>query len=403
MRTKRWQRLAAACVIPALAAAGCGSSSSSGSGGAKTASHTHCPVNVLMITQQSGPLVTNGTAAIAGARASIAAANKSGGVLGCPLKLTIKDNGSDQSQDVPLAESALSSQSYAAVLVADFGAPTVVPFLTERKTLELAAYGGPGFAANTQQAPYAFDSDPVGSYAAVDNLKNAIKQGHSKIALFTDNTTFGQAVVAAAKKAVPAAGGQIASVQELPSALVNATPAITRARASGADAIFLDLYGPAAGHVLTDLKSSGWSVPVYGGQNTFATNLPTFVSPADYKGVVVAGPRVGVRPSVGAAATFAARLKSQRVNIDQNLFLYAISSDDITLLAWAANGAKSTSATAVAKYLEQNGTMTVPNLVMSNTTGYSATNHELVPSGNAIAIANVGPLVGGQWPSLASR
>ena len=370
-------------VVLALVAAGCGSSSgsggssgSSGGGSGTKSAQTSCPVKVLLVDNFTGAGSDNGTANLGGANAAIASVNKSGGVLGCPIKLDTKDDASDYTKDLSLLEQATSSTKYAMVINADFGCATTAPYIGRQKLLSITGCALPG-VANPKLNPYIFDADYVGSRSDGAAGAYMLKKGYKRVAVIVDNTGLGAGDAAQVAKIVKAGGGTVTDTESVDLSGINFTPAIVRARASKPQVLFIDLFGAALGHVLSDLATSGWKIPVVGGSSSVATNLQTLkVPPAQASSITMVGPGAMGLPSSPAQLALLKSLKQQGVKVNNFLFGYAALHDDITMFAWAANKAKSLDPAAVSKVLENSGTTKIPGLAGGETNGYTPSCHE---------------------------
>jgi branched-chain amino acid transport system substrate-binding protein len=388
----------AACVA-VFAGSGLGSVGSATRVGA--AGKTTCPVRVLEITNSTGAGATNGLAQRPGLALAVAQVNKAGGVLGCPLVADVKDEGSDPTKDLPLLQEALSSHQYGNVIVSDFGEGAAIPYLTRQKVLNITNFSAG--AGNPKVNPYFFDDYPLLSVATEYAAKAAMKAGHKKIAVIVFNNDIGAAAAAGVKSAAPAGGAKVVDVEQLDPTAVNTTPAITRARNSGADVVVMDMAGAVVGHLLTDLQASGWKVPIYGGASTFSFPIASVAPPAAYKNLLVVGPTVATWPSSPKVNTFISKLKAQPGGSNglKTVLVSATSPyDDVILFAWAANKVGSLDPKKISAFLETHGSTPVPGLLVSDVTGYTSKSHDFFPPGS-LALARPGPLKDGRLKRIA--
>jgi branched-chain amino acid transport system substrate-binding protein len=406
MKTAQWKRPLGAALAALLGLAllsACGSSNSGGnsSGGSQASSgKANCPVNVLVVTNITGAGAQNGEGGQETVKYTADQINKAGGVNGCPIHLDIEDEASDPTKDVPLVQEATSKKKYAEVIVSDFGAGSAVPFLTRQKILNITAIGAG--LGNPKVNPYFFDMTPVLGATVQYAVKQAVNDGHKKLAAIVQDSDLGDSATAGIKEAAKKYGAQVADVERVDETAVNFTAALQRAKNSGADALIIDVAGAAAGHILTDLQTLGWKVPTYGGLGLFAANIAATSPPAAYKGLKLVGPTVGTYPSRPVVRQFISGMKAAgaKAAFQGNLLQPANFHDDLILFAWAANQTKSLDAATISKFLETHGNTPVPGLLYGETTGFTPTSHENTGK-NTLSSAEAGPFKDGQLKRVA--
>lgn len=348
----------------------------------------NCTTTILLVTNITGEGSANGSDNVAGAKVAEKQVNEEGGVLGCKLAVETRDDESNYTTDLPLIQKALSEKEYPMIMNSDFGSSSTTPYLTREKILSISATGTAGLG-NPAVNPYFFEVVPLNTGAVNVGAEFAIKQGHKKIALIVDNTAVGTEDIKDVKPIIAKGGGTLTDAEQVSFSAVNLTPAVLKAKASGAEALVVDLFGPAAGHLMSDIKSSGWNVPTYGGQEIFQTNLASFVPVSDLTNLTAIGSAVGAEPTTKGGEELIEGLTAEGVKITGSLAGYAQVHDDLVIFAAGVNGAKSTESAAVAKYLETHGTTPVPHLSQAEVTGYTPQSHEWEPP-NALAIAKGG-------------
>ena len=387
--------------LSAVAVAACGGSSSDStgsSGGGETTESTEstgggeetakvdCPVKVLTVGNFTGEGAENGAAIKGGAEAAITQIEEEGGVLGCPVELVTKDDGSDYTQALPLMQAAISEGEYAMVNNPDFGCASVAPLISKKGLLSVTGCavegnGNPKFNPNTFETAYTggLISSSAGNYLVKE-------KGFKKVALVTDDTAYGSAVKEALGSAVSEAGGELIDTEQVGLEDVNFSSAIQRAEGSNPEALFVDLFGAAMGHFMENLETSGWEVPTFGGLAATATNLGLLgVKKQTAELLETAGGTAMSIPQNDRSAALLKLLQSEGVKIEGSLQQYAQNHDWMTLFAWAANEAGTLEPEAISEVLAENGETKIPNLVMGETTGYTPECHEFAaPKGIAI-------------------
>ncbi len=392
--------LIALCAVAVAACGGSSSSSSSESTGGESAETANtggeseeegggesakadCPVKVLTVGNFTGEGAENGAAIKGGAEAAIAQIEEEGGILGCEVELVTKDDGSDYTKALPIMQAAISEGEYAMVNNPDYGCSSVAPLVAKKELLSVTGCAVPGLG-NPKYNPYTFETAYTGGAIAASLGKYLVEEkGFKNIALITDNTAYGAADKEELEKSVGEAGGKLADVEQVGLEEVNFSAAISRAEGSNPEALIVDLFGAAMGHFMSDLETSGWEVPSFGGLATTATNLQLLgVSKDLAERLETAGGSAMGMPLNERSEALVKLLKEQGTKIEGSLTQYAQNHDWMTLFAWGANKAGTLEPEAVTKVLAENGETPIPNLVMGETTGYSPECHEFAaPNG----------------------
>jgi len=355
------------------------------SGGGETA-QVDCPVKVLSVANFTGEGSQNGATVKGGAEAAMAQIEKEGGVLGCPIELVTKDNGSDYTKSLPLMQAAISEEDYANVNAPDFGCASVLPLVNKKELLSITDCSVQG-TANPKYNPFTFETAYTGGGIDAAAGKYMVEEkGYKKIALITDNTAYGTSAKENLESAASEAGGEVVDTEQVGLEEVNFSSAIQRAEASHPDALMVDLYGAAMGHFMNDLETSGWKVPTVSGFSGTATNLEQLGVPkAQAEGLETAGVTSMGLPLNERSAELVKQLKADGAKIEGSLAQYAQNHDWMTLFAWAANETGSLEPEAITNFLAENGETPVPHLVMGETTGYTPECHEFAaPEGLAM-------------------
>jgi len=354
-----------------------GCSSSSGSANTAAAGgKASCPINILLVDNFSGSGSQNGSANLAGENVAINDVNKSGGVLGCPLKLTTVDDNSNYNTTLPLLEAALAKQNYPLVSVSDYSATSVAPYLNRQKVLTIGGASSVGYSEPGGPYPYDFDTNFVTAKPDLAALDSLIAKGYKRVAIIVDNTATGASDLKAMIPAAKSAGVTITDTERIDLSGVDFTSAVERARASNPDALLYDASYTAAAHLETDIHTIGWKIPVVAGMTASATNFQGLIPESYLTGQYIFGPASMAYPSEGAMQDFVTSLKNSGVNIDNFLFGYSSQYDAVIEFAWAANQTHSLNSQTLANYLHQHGSATVPGLAGGTSTGYTPTSGE---------------------------
>jgi ABC-type branched-subunit amino acid transport system substrate-binding protein len=378
-----------AALLVAVGIAACGSSSDDGGSGSASASvseggasstrgaRADCPVRYLVVTSVTGAQAQNGVATKEATEAAIRRVNDSGGVLGCDVEATYLDTGSDPTKSLPLLVRALAQQSYANVADIEYGAAATVPYLTQRRILSVTALGDATITGHPDRFPFMFDatnSFDENSAAAMDYAK---QKGYTKVAAIVDNTAVGAQSAAGLEAGARRNGLEVTTVVRVPTNIVNAAPAITRARAGNPDVLYIDIFGTPAASVLKDLAASGWNVPVLGGQLSGATDMAALAPPDAIRPFTPIMPRAVSSPATPQVQSLLDTLRSNGVDTAkiQCITCYIFAYDTLGIFAYGANTAQSLDSDKIKTTLEATGTRDIPLLAAAPTTGYTDQSH----------------------------
>lgn len=266
--------------MPALGAAALLLTLSACSGASAGDEGGDCESHALMITNVTGAGSVNGTLGSAGAKVAVDYVNESGGVNGCTLVLDIKDDGSDYTKALPMLQEAMATQDYDIVIPADFGASAVLPALKRAEQFTIFVNGTVGLTS-PEETPLMFDSAVPSAYQAAAFAQWMVEEkGVQKVAVAVDNTSIGEAVLASFTAALEEAGGEVVAAESADLASVNFTPLVQRLQGTGADSVFVNLFGTAGAYFVRDYQASGWGAPLYGGESVMGTGIDSTPSSA---------------------------------------------------------------------------------------------------------------------------
>lgn len=376
----------------------CGSSSHSSAtsaSGSSASAGKSCPIHIAIVTSVTGDGSSWGQPNEQGAEAAVKHINSTGGVLGCQLDLDVIDNGSNFPQALPLLQKAASSTHFAMVSTPDTSAPTMAPWLNANKILEIGGAADPDIAEPSVPYPDNFETFIPASATMIAGLKYGLSEGYKKFAVLVNNQADGESIPPALAPYVKAAGATITDTEHLDFSGVDFTPAIERAQASKPQALLVNLFGPALGHLITEIHDAGWQIPIIGGDDDGGTNLSGLVPASYLTNNVVIAPAAEASPASASSQAFITDIKAAGVTISQPVPSYACEYDAITLFAWAADQTHSLNAGTLAAKLHDSGTTPVPGLVDSTTTGYTPTSGEWA---GQLAIMKEAYLSQGQLP-----
>ena len=298
MKQRQFAACAAAVGIAVLAAA-CGStSSSSGGSGSSSASGTTAsaakgkPVNVLVITDTSGPTKPFGTQELLGLQAAARYYNAHGGILGGQVHMTVKNDNGDPTIAASEAVQALSGNpgKYAMVWAGQEGTTTaaLIPIIKRFKVFATAVNDGNNECATASACPDQFAMVGPSSLAELADAAYLKKTGVTHVGLIVDQVTYDLAELAYMQKDLTKLGIKYNTVT-FPSSAVSVTPEMAELKGDGVQAVFAEALGSSAAYVLNARPALGWQVP---------TTLDITASSLDDSKLVPASELKGVKETI---------------------------------------------------------------------------------------------------------
>lgn len=369
--------IAGAAVLVTASLAACGSSS----GG-----HDGKTYNVLVmggLSAKIGILADNSGTSVAAAKASVDYANAHGGVDGKHVTLTVIDDQSDPTVAVTKLRAALAQNK--PDLVLNSGPSTVaaatLPILNAQHILSMNI-GPTATSSNPADFPLNFDIS-AGAAAQLAGYKPYLQsKGYKSVAILHGNSAYGQTYGTSAESVLKADGFTVTSNQEYDVTALDMTPQLQALQASKPDALIIDAYGAPLGYILKGVAKLGWNVPLIGNTSVTATNLTGDVPPnglvgtADVKNLVMQAP-VAAKYDASATAVNDAVQGMLKYGPLKASFVLAANYDALPLVMAAADAAKSTDATAIAKELINPTVLANAHTVMFANYGFTATSHSV--------------------------
>jgi branched-chain amino acid transport system substrate-binding protein len=298
---------AAAAAAVCLAAAACSapgsSSSSAGAGGSSSASSG--PIKIAVVDAQSGSSSDLGQFEYRGVKLAVDQANAAGGVDGRKIALSLSDDQGDPTVGTELARK-IASQGDVAMLGTAESAVTLamapilesehIPNITSGQSTKLLAVG----------SPYLFLNGPTGLTYDTTLAKYLVTtKGYKKIAMLTNNDSYGAGEHDAFTAALKAVGLTPVADKVVPADQNNMTPALTAIRGKNPQVLFIGAEEAQSGLTVKQARALGMNAVIAEGA---PAGTPLFLStagPANANGTIVSSPYLGNNAS-SAAQKFAA-------------------------------------------------------------------------------------------------
>jgi branched-chain amino acid transport system substrate-binding protein len=226
-RVTRWLFAALAGISVALVATGFGGRQAQGE------------INVAMISPLTGPLSFVGQDNRAGAEAAVREINRSGGVRGRRIRLTIFDDGSNPSQGVVHMQRIASDSRFLAVIGSGFSSVglAVAPIVSQARVPYISMASSA--AQVTPAKPYYYMTTATSRLFAYSMAQQLRRAGIRRIALMADNGGFGREGIRNVNELKNRFGFEVVEEIVFPLTSTSFTAELTRVKNSNAQALWL--------------------------------------------------------------------------------------------------------------------------------------------------------------------
>ena len=238
---------------------------------------TNRTVRVGVIGPFTGPSADFGVPMLNGLKLAVEEINAVGGYLGRPLELVVKD---DKGQpDVGLAESqALAKEKVvAAIGFCNTGVAMKSLDVYQQNRIPLivpCSTGTPVTAKFPAADSYIFRNAARDAIQAPFVVEDILKRGWNKVAIFADETGYGEAGLQDVKKALASRNLEPVHVARFPLGVKDLSEPLAAARAAGANVVFSYTVGPENAVIAQGRRSLKWNVPMVGG---WPLSFPFFI------------------------------------------------------------------------------------------------------------------------------
>jgi len=336
------------------------------------------PFRMLMIVAVTGPVAGPTAAEIQGTQAAVALINKSGGMYGHRIVMTVANDNLDPTTALSELQQAIGSNSKPNMVFAGTGSNetlAMMPTLTRYKILSMQLAG-----SSIVDSPYQFvlpNYIPTQAQAVVASIVKNYPSAKN-VGIIISNDAQGTALLQYYQTALTKAGLTY-NAQTFADTTTNVTPQLQALQATNPDVVIASGYGAVAGYILQDRATLGWKVPVVGDGQLSANNLPALVPSSALTGVSLIGMNSQVYAPLPtkskAFQNFFLGITKQGADYSEPIILYSLAYDDLILTQLAANQAKSIAAPAIAKALEHLKQPKVKQYVSWSVEGFTPTIH----------------------------
>jgi ABC-type branched-subunit amino acid transport system substrate-binding protein len=344
-----------------------------------------------MIVGQTGPVAGPSNAEILGTEAAATVLNKTGGINGHKIVVTVQNDSLDPTTALSELQQAVSAGKPPNMVFAGTTSNenlAMLPTLSRSKILSMQLAG-----SSVLDAPYQFvlpNYLPVQAQAVVNTILRKYPSA-TNIGIAITNDAQGSALASAYESAINSVGLTY-TIQTFAPSATDVTPQLQALQANNPQVLIASGYGAIAGYILQDRANLGWNIPVVGDGQLGANNLPALVPASALNGVVLCVQNVSVyRPlarHTPAFKTFYQALRAKGVDFSQPIILYSLSYDDMQLVALAAKQANSISTPKIAAALQNLKQPKVKPYVSWLTEGFTPTIHVEQASGKDYTLAS---------------
>lgn len=275
---RKWNRLGSVAGAAAVLAAtlGAGIAAESSSAGAASKTFRILYLGALSTTYQK----TNAETSALMTRAAVTVLNKSGGVNGAHVVVTVVNDGGTPTTNVTKLEAALNGPNKPNVVIeADAGteAAASLPVLTQAKVFSFNQ--SPTATSGTpKKFPYSFTLSPSTTNYVQSFVAYTKSKGYKTVGIVHGNDSYGTAIGAAMAKGAAAAGLKVTGNVAYKTTGLTYTATLSTLQAGKPQVLWADGYGAASGYLVQDIKKIGWTVPTLG-DDSFSVSPPIVTAP----------------------------------------------------------------------------------------------------------------------------
>jgi branched-chain amino acid transport system substrate-binding protein len=296
---------AAAVVLTAAACSAPGASSSPSSGGGTSSGAAAGPIKIAVVDAQSGSNSDLGQFEWRGVSLAVKQVNAAGGVDGRKIQLTLYDDQGDQTVGTELARKIASDGDVAMLGTAESAVTVAMaPILKSEKIPNITS--GQSTALIAAKSPYLFLNGPTGlTYDSTLAKYLVTTKGYKKIAMLTNNDSYGAGEEKAMTSALQSLGVTPVAAKVVPSGQTNMTPALNAIRGASPQVLFIGAEEAQSGLIVKQARALGMAAVIAEGAPAGTPLYLSTAGTANANGTIVSSPYLGNDASA-AAQKFAA-------------------------------------------------------------------------------------------------
>jgi branched-chain amino acid transport system substrate-binding protein len=293
---------AAACSAPGASSSAPAASGTSGGASGSTAAG---PIKIAVVDAQSGASSDLGQFEWRGVSLAVNQVNAAGGIDGRKIQLKLYDDQGDPTVGTELARKIASdgdigmlgtAESAVTIAMAPILKAEQIPNITSGQSVGLIAV----------HSPYLFLNGPTGlTYDSTLAKYVVTTKGYKKIAMLTNNDSYGTGEESSMTSALKALGITPVAAKVVPKDQTNMTPELTAIRSADPQVLFIGAEEAQSGLIVKQARALGLTAVIAEGA---PAGTPLFLSTAgtaNADGTIVSSPYLGNQAS-SAAQAFAA-------------------------------------------------------------------------------------------------
>jgi branched-chain amino acid transport system substrate-binding protein len=248
---------------------------------APAASKAQSEFKVGFVLSQIGPLAELAKTYLDGAEVGVAMVNETGGIGGLKVRLIACDTQGQEPQAVICAKKLINDDKVN-MMIGATGTPPTMAIIPTVESAGVPLFGmGAGRVIWEPVKKWVFKSFPSNDDQIPAELDYAKKKGWNRIALLTDNTSFGKDTAEMTRDVVKKYGMELVADESYSPSDTDVSAQVTRVRAAKPDVV-LNLAGTIPLGILVAKKATqlGMKTPLVQGMNFVVDNYPGMVPQA---------------------------------------------------------------------------------------------------------------------------
>ena len=238
------------------------------------------PLRVGLIGPLTGPSADFGLPMINGAKLAVDEINAAGGYLGRPLELVIKDDTANPDVGLQRSQELMQEKVVATIGFCNTGVAmkSLQVFQTAKSPLIVpCATGTPITAKYPAPESYVFRTSASDAIQAPFVVDDIVARGWTRVAVFADNTGYGEAGLQDVIKALAAKNLKPVHVARFDLGVKDLQSELKAAQAASANVVFSYTVGTENAVIARGRQALGWKVPQVG---AWTLSFPFFIDGA---------------------------------------------------------------------------------------------------------------------------
>ena len=239
------------------------------------------PLKVGVVGPMSGGSADFGQAMLNGINIAVSEINAVGGYLGRPLELVVKDDKGDPELAAKLSEELIKTDKVISTLgFCNTGvALQAIPVFQANQSplIVPCAAGSPVTKAVEPAASYIFRISPSEEIKAPFMVKDVLRKGWNKVAIFADATPYGESGKNDVVKALADAKLKPVHITTFPLGVKDLKAEMDKAKEAGANVVIAYTVGPENAVIARARVASGINAPLVG---PWTLSFPNFIDTA---------------------------------------------------------------------------------------------------------------------------